>query len=65
MKKIIILLGLVVTIFSSCNDFIEEDIRSNASADETYKTAAGFQFLVNSTYARLKTIYGGEPWLFC
>lgn len=65
MKKIIILLGLVVTIFSSCNDFIEEDIRSNASADETYKTAAGFQFLVNSTYARLKTVYGGEPWLFC
>lgn len=64
MKKIIILLGLIVTIFSSCNDFIEEDIRSNASADETYKTAAGFQFLVNSTYARLKTIYGGEPWLF-
>lgn len=65
MKKIIILLGLVVTIFSSCNDFIEEDIRSSASADETYKTAAGFQLLVNTTYAKLKTIYGGEPWLFC
>jgi hypothetical protein len=65
MKKIIVLLGLVVTIFTSCSDFIEEDIRSNASADETYKTAAGFQFLINSTYARLKTIYGGEPWLFC
>lgn len=65
MKKIIVLLGIVVTIFTSCSNFIEEDIRSNASADETYKTAAGFQFLINSTYARLKTIYGGEPWLFC
>lgn len=65
MKKIIIVLGLIVTVFSSCNDFIEEDIRSSAKADETYKTAAGFQFLVNSAYARLKTVYGGEPWLFC
>ncbi|WP_281336411.1 RagB/SusD family nutrient uptake outer membrane protein [Flavobacterium eburneipallidum] len=65
MKKIIVLLGIVGAIFTSCSNFIEEDIRSNASADETYKTAAGFQFLINSTYARLKTIYGGEPWLFC
>lgn len=65
MKKIIILLGLIVTTFSSCNDFIEEENRSNVPADVTYKTAEGFQLLVNSNYATLKDIYGGAPWLFC
>ncbi|PKB15454.1 RagB/SusD family nutrient uptake outer membrane protein [Flavobacterium sp. 5] len=65
MKKIIILLGLIVTTFSSCNDYIEEESLSNVPADATYKTASGFQLLVNSNYATLKDIYGGAPWLFC
>lgn len=65
MKKIIIILGLFVTLFSSCNDYIEEESLSNVPADPTYKTAAGFQLLVNSNYASLKNIYGGAPWLFC
>lgn len=65
MKKIIILLGLIITTFSSCNDYIEEESLSNVPADATYKTAAGFQLLVNSNYATLKNIYGGNPWLFC
>ena len=65
MKKIIILLGLIVTLFSSCNDYIEEESLSNVPADPTYKTATGFQLLVNSNYASLKNIYGGAPWLFC
>lgn len=65
MKKIIIILGLVVTTFSSCSDNIEEKSLSTVSADETYKTAAGFQLLVNSNYAAQKNIYGGVPWLFC
>lgn len=34
------------------------------SADETYKTAAGFQLLVNTNYAWQKGIYGGDPCLF-
>lgn len=65
MKKIIILLGLIVTLFSSCNDYIEEESLSNVPADPTYKTASGFQLLINSNYASLKNIYGGAPWLFC
>lgn len=65
MKKIIILLGLIVTVFSSCNDYIEEESLSNVPADPTYKTASGFQLLINSNYASLKDIYGGTPWLFC
>lgn len=65
MKKIIILLGLIVTALSSCNDYIEEQSLSNVPADATYKTAKGFQLLANSNYATLKNIYGGAPWLFC
>lgn len=65
MKKIIILLGLIVSAFSSCNSYIEEESLSNVPADATYKTASGFQLLVNSNYATLKNIYGGAPWLFC
>lgn len=65
MKKIIIYLGIALTTFTSCSDFIDEDVRSSVPADANYKTAAGFQYLVNSSYASLKTVYGGEPWLFC
>ncbi|MEO8254456.1 MAG: RagB/SusD family nutrient uptake outer membrane protein [Flavobacterium sp.] len=64
MKKIIIVLGLIVTAFSSCNNYIEEESLTNVPADATYKTASGFQLLVNSNYATLKNIYGGTPWLF-
>ena len=65
MKKIILILGIIVSTFYSCSDFIEEESLSNVPADATYKTATGFQLLVNSDYARLKGIYGGNPWLFC
>jgi len=64
MKKIILILGVIITTFSSCSDFIEEESLSNVPADGTYKTASGFQLLVNSNYASLKGIYGGNPWLF-
>lgn len=64
MKKSIFILGIIATLFTSCNDFIEEDNLSFVSADETYKTASGFQMLVNTNYAWQKGIYGGDPWLF-
>jgi hypothetical protein len=64
MKKTIILLGLIVALFSSCNEYIQEESLSNVPADSNYKTASGFQLLVNSNYATLKNIYGGTPWLF-
>lgn len=64
MKKIILLLLFATSLFNSCNDFIEEESLSNVPADEAYKTAVGFQLLVNTNYASLKDIYGGDPWLF-
>lgn len=61
------MLGIIAASVSSCSDYIEEDSRSYVPADETYKTASGFQLLVNSNYAWLKGIYGtsNSPWLFC
>ncbi|MDX6183624.1 RagB/SusD family nutrient uptake outer membrane protein [Flavobacterium sp. Fl-77] len=64
MKKIIIILGIVMAAFTSCSDYIEEESLSYVPADETYKTASGFQLLINANYAWLKGIYGGNPWLF-
>ncbi|MFC3161364.1 RagB/SusD family nutrient uptake outer membrane protein [Chryseobacterium arachidis] len=64
MKKIILTLLFATSLFNSCGDFIEEESLSNVPADEAYKTAIGFQLLVNTNYAGLKGIYGGDPWLF-
>lgn len=64
MKKIILTLLFATSLFNSCGDFIEEESLSNVPADEAYKTAVGFQLLVNTNYAWLKGIYGGDPWLF-
>lgn len=64
MKKILLLLLFATSLFNSCSDFIEEESLSNVPADEAYKTAVGFQLLVNTNYASLKDIYGGDPWLF-
>jgi hypothetical protein len=63
MKKIIIILGVIASLFTSCSD-IDEKSLSYPAADETYRTSGGFQLLVNSTYARLKEIYGNNPWFF-
>lgn len=64
MKKIILLLGIATLALNSCKDFIDEESLSFVPADATYKTASGFQLLVNTNYAWLKGIYGGDPWLF-
>ena len=64
MKKILVMIGIIAAAVSSCSDYIEEDSRSYVPADETYKTASGFQLLVNTNYAWLKGIYGKNPWLF-
>ncbi|RZJ52644.1 MAG: RagB/SusD family nutrient uptake outer membrane protein [Flavobacterium sp.] len=64
MKKIIIFIGILVTTLTSCSDFIEEDNRAFGSAEQYFLTGPGFESLVNTNYAALKDIYGGDPWLF-
>ena len=63
MKKTILILGILLTTFSSCS--IDEDNRSFADPDVQYLTTTGFEALVNANYAQLREIYGNEAWLFC
>lgn len=64
MKNILSILALL-TILSSCSDFLEEENKSNVTAEDFYVTAEGFESLVNANYAQLREIYGGEPYIFC
>jgi len=64
MKKIISLLTVAIITLNSCSSFIEEENLSTVDADAVYKTAAGFESLVNANYSQLREIYGSEPWLF-
>ncbi|PWB24358.1 RagB/SusD family nutrient uptake outer membrane protein [Flavobacterium sp. HTF] len=64
MKKIAIFIAILAATLSSCSDFIEEDNRAFGSAEQYFLTGAGFESLVNTNYAALKDIYGGDPWLF-
>lgn len=63
MKKILLIIGILFTL-NACSDFIEEDNRAFGSAETYFLTAAGFESLINTNYATLKDIYGGDPWLF-
>lgn len=67
MKRLYILLFAIIILagsFSSCKKFLEEENRSNVTADEYYRTAAGYESLVNANYSQLREIYGGDPWLY-
>lgn len=66
MKKIKYIVGALFLglTLNSCQDYLEEDIRSNVVGEEFYTTADGYESLINANYAKLKDIYGDEPWLF-
>lgn len=53
------LLGL-----TGCQDFLEEQNKSSATAEAFYLTNEGFESLVNANYSALREIYGQDPWLF-
>lgn len=63
MKKILFAV-LTAFSFSNCNDYIQEENRTDALVDELYRTASGFEGLVNASYSGLRTIYSA-PWMFC
>lgn len=54
------LLGL-----SSCDYFLEEENKSDINSDEYFSESSGYESLVNACYSSLKSIWKGEPWLFC
>lgn len=64
MKKYIIFSLLAVFTFASgCADFLEEDNKSNVVADDHYRTAKGYESLVNASYATLREVYA-SPYVF-
>lgn len=65
MKKIYLIAGLVLAMFTKCADFLDQDNRSSVPANDFYKTAPGFESLTNSAYSTLRSIYNMQPLIFC
>ncbi len=64
--KYILISILSLCLFSAigCNDFLKEEDLAEITSDSYYKTAEGYESLINSCYATLRDIYGGAPWVF-
>lgn len=67
-----ILISLFLIPAFSCKDFLEEENKSNITAENFFSTASGYEALVNAAYNTLRTNFGnfgdaarGEPYLFC
>jgi hypothetical protein len=59
-KSIFILAALVVLNIQSCNNFLDEKLKSDVAAVTYYKTAAGMEDAVDATYYYLKLVYTNE-----
>lgn len=64
MNNYIKIFALSALMAMGCDSFIEEQNKSNVTAEEFYVTEEGYSALVNANYAALKNIYGQDPWLF-
>ncbi len=65
MKKSISIAGCILFILiAGCSDFLVEDNKSDVVQNEFYTTQPGYESLINSTYAQLRTLYQNEPWVY-
>lgn len=65
MKNLLYITGLIsLLLVSSCSDFLEEENKSNATAENFYVTNTGYEALINSCYATLRDIYAPTPYMF-
>lgn len=64
----------IISLFSvllfSCEDFLEEENRSNITAENYFVTEGGYESLVNAAYSTLRSTLGNRGnrechWLFC
>lgn len=66
MKKLLIITGIVgLMAFGGCSDFLEEDNKSNATAENFYVTRSGYEALINACYSTLRDVYAPTPYVFC
>ncbi|MDR2920675.1 MAG: RagB/SusD family nutrient uptake outer membrane protein [Tannerella sp.] len=49
---------------TACSDFIDQDNKGNIDQGSYYTTTEGFKSLSNASYSMLRTLYGGNPWLY-
>src|SRR5688572_6162928 len=59
-KSLLLVLALIAFSTQSCKDFLDEELISNVSANEYYKTAKGIEDAVDATYSFLREIYSEE-----
>nr|MBX2844476.1 RagB/SusD family nutrient uptake outer membrane protein [Flammeovirgaceae bacterium] len=64
MKKIISIISLALILLTSCEDLLDEQNKSNVTAESFYLKAEGYESLVNANYSAFRNIYGRSPWLF-
>jgi len=65
MKKIYIwVAALSFTAMTSCSDFIDQENKGNIDQGSYYTTTEGFKSLSNASYSSLRTLFGGNPWLY-
>jgi starch-binding outer membrane protein, SusD/RagB family len=65
MKRIIYICTFIVAfVLSGCSDFLLENNKSNPEATTFYKTASGYESLINSCYATLRDVYGDNIEMF-
>jgi hypothetical protein len=71
--SIYLLTSILTLLLFSCSDFLEEENKSNITAENYFTSASGYETLVNAAYATLKGTIGtplgglerGAPYLFC
>lgn len=67
MKRInkYIIISFFTLFLFSCESFLEEENRSNITAEGYFTDAEGFETLVSAAYSTLRDVWGDDPWLFC
>ncbi|PCH67925.1 MAG: RagB/SusD family nutrient uptake outer membrane protein [Bacteroidales bacterium] len=67
MKSIIkyFTLSLLIGLAFSCEDFLDEENKSNITAESYFMDTDGYESLVNASYSTLRDVWGNDPWLFC
>lgn len=65
MKKLYIwVVALIGFTMTACSDFIDQDNKGDIDQGSYYTTTEGFKSLSNASYSMLRTLYGGDPWLY-
>jgi starch-binding outer membrane protein, SusD/RagB family len=59
-----LLLFLIALVATSCEDFLQEENKSNITAENYFVTVSGYESLVAASYSTLRDVWGDDPWLF-